>query len=101
MAVLPSCRGWGIGMRLQARRMEALCARGIRTLVTNADRPATIAWYKKHFGYREIGAIAKIHPFGDPDVSHWTTLQSDLVAWCKTREHGTGSRSTEISSQEG
>ena len=28
---------------------------GARSVVTNADRPQTIAWYKKHFGYVEIG----------------------------------------------
>ena len=81
MAVLPEFRGWGIGLALQKWRMNELCKRGIKSLVTNADRPETIAWYKQHFGYQEIGTIPKGHEFGHPDISHWTTLQVDLTQW--------------------
>lgn len=85
MAVLPGFRGWEIGKALQVRRMEALLGLGIRWLTTNADRPETIAWYKKHFGYQEIGTLAKVHEFGRPDIDHWTTLRTDLVAWREKR----------------
>ncbi|HEY6770967.1 MAG TPA: hypothetical protein VI035_00800 [Solirubrobacterales bacterium] len=41
---------------------------GATRVITNADRPETIAWYKRHFGYREVGEVAKLHEFGLPDV---------------------------------
>jgi ribosomal-protein-alanine N-acetyltransferase len=81
MAVLPSHRGWGIGNALQSWRMKELLEKGIRLLTTNADRPETISWYKKHFGYREIGTLAKLHEFGHPGIARWTTLQVNLFSW--------------------
>jgi N-acetylglutamate synthase-like GNAT family acetyltransferase len=78
MAVEPAHRGLHIGERLQELRMEAMRELGCRTVTTNADRPATIAWYKRKFGYREVGSVAKIHEFGDPTVDRWTTLVADL-----------------------
>lgn len=68
--------------------MEDMLARGIRTLTTNADLPATISWYKRHFGYREVGKLKKLHEFGDPGIDHWTTLQVDLVQWDEQRRAG-------------
>ncbi len=85
MAVDPDYRRYGIGARLQELRMDALRALGCRTLVTNADLPDTISWYKRKFGYREVGALAKLHEFGDPAVDHWTTLECDLDAWAARR----------------
>lgn len=87
LAVLPDYRRWGIGRALQVKRMRILLDRGIRFLITNADRPETIAWYKKHFGYQEIGFLAKEHEFGLPSVNHWTTLKTDLIAWNKDYKH--------------
>jgi ribosomal-protein-alanine N-acetyltransferase len=81
MTVHPDFRKHGIGRLLQERRMLAMCDQGIKTLITNADIPETIAWYKKYFGYREIGKLRKIHEFGRSDVDEWTTLQTDLVEW--------------------
>ncbi|MFH1216033.1 MAG: GNAT family N-acetyltransferase [Pseudomonadota bacterium] len=81
MAVLPEYRGWGVGRALQVRRMLALQEKNIRFLTTNADRPEVIAWYKKHFGYQEIGKLDKIHEFGRPDINQWTTLRTDLSLW--------------------
>jgi N-acetylglutamate synthase-like GNAT family acetyltransferase len=81
LAVLPACRGLGIGNALQAWRMTELRNRGICTLTTNADRPETIAWYKKYFGYKEIGWLPKEHEFGRADIDRWTTLQTDLREW--------------------
>ncbi len=81
MVVDPVCRGLGVGMRLQTQRMEQMLAQGVNTLTTNSDLPATIAWYKKHFGYRETGQLKKEHEFGDPHIEKWTTLKVDLKAW--------------------
>jgi ribosomal-protein-alanine N-acetyltransferase len=81
MVVHPDYRRFGIGMALQQRRMRAMRNQGIKTLTTNADIPETIAWYKKHFGYREIGRIKKMHEFGRPDIDEWTTLSTDLTKW--------------------
>ena len=86
MTVYPEYRKHGIGRLLQERRMLALCEKGIEVLVTNADIPETIEWYKKHFGYREIGKLKKIHEFGRPDIDKWTTLQTDLVKWRKDHD---------------
>ncbi len=83
LAVLPEVRGHGIGRLLQERRMDALAQLGVRTLTTNADRPETIAWYEKHFGYRRVGTLAKLHSFGREDIHEWTTLETDLTCWRK------------------
>jgi predicted N-acetyltransferase YhbS len=83
MAVDPVYRRHGLGLRLQTARLRAMAALGAQTVVTNADRPVTIAWYQKHFGYREVGSVAKAHEFGDPDVAAWTTLEMDLGAWLR------------------
>lgn len=88
LAVLPEYRRYGLGMKLQIERMRALLDRGVRLLTTNADRPETIAWYKKHFGYQEIGSLAKEHEFGLPEVDHWTTLRTDLEAWERQQQGG-------------
>ena len=81
MAVDPSYQRYGLGRRLQDARLHAMAALGATSVITNADRPVTIAWYKKHYGYRQIGTDPKVHEFGDPDVDEWTTLEMDLEAW--------------------
>jgi 3-keto-5-aminohexanoate cleavage enzyme len=78
LGVLPECSGMGIGKDLQHRRMEVMRSKGVRTLTTNADRPDTILWYKKHYGYRQVGTLKKLCSFGLENVDHWTTLQTDL-----------------------
>ena len=85
MVVDRKYRGHGVGYALQERRMEDMLARGIRTLTTNTDLPATIAWYKKHFGYQEVGKLKKLHEFSDPDIDDWTTLRTDLHQWDTNR----------------
>lgn len=84
MVVHPDFRRFGIGKMLQERRMLTLCEMGIHTLVTNADIPETIAWYKKHYGYEEIGRLKKVHEFGRPDIDSWTTLRTNLIDWRRT-----------------
>ena len=86
MAVDPAYRRFGLGMRLQTARLRAMAALGAKTVVTNADRPITIDWYKKHFAYRQIGTVPKVHEFGDPSVQEWTTLEMDLEAWMQQQQ---------------
>ncbi|MBC8549616.1 MAG: GNAT family N-acetyltransferase [Candidatus Brocadiales bacterium] len=74
-------RDHGIGHKLQTYRMEDMLKRGITMLTTNTDIQATIEWYKKHFGYKEVGRLKKLHEFGDPNIDHWTTLRVDLHKW--------------------
>jgi len=81
LSVDPDYRRFGIGRTLQELRMRELARHGCLSIVTNADLPNTIAWYEKHFGYREIGRVAKLHEFGDPEVAEWTTLEADLAPW--------------------
>ena len=86
MAVLPEYSGSGIGKDLQHRRMKILYDLGCKTILTNADRPETILWYKKHFGYKEIGTLKKKCSFSLDDVDSWTTIQSDLTEYFSTDE---------------
>jgi ribosomal-protein-alanine N-acetyltransferase len=86
MVVDKRYRGLGVGFLLQQRRMEDMLSQGVQRLTTNADLPETIAWYQKHFGYREAGTLQKLHEFGDPNIDHWTTLEVDLVAWDASRK---------------
>jgi uncharacterized protein (DUF849 family)/N-acetylglutamate synthase-like GNAT family acetyltransferase len=88
MVVHPDCRRRGLGMKLQAKRLNAMARRGVKTVTTNADLPATIEWYKKHFGYRQVGTVKKVHEFGDPGIDQWTTLEMDLKAWTAGRAAG-------------
>jgi uncharacterized protein (DUF849 family)/GNAT superfamily N-acetyltransferase len=78
MAVHPDARGLGVGIALQELRMGLMRDAGATKVVTNADRPETIEWYERHFGYRRVGEVAKLHEFGRPDVDRWTTLEAPL-----------------------
>jgi uncharacterized protein (DUF849 family)/N-acetylglutamate synthase-like GNAT family acetyltransferase len=78
LGVLPEYSGMGLGKALQEKRMEVMHQAGIKKLTTNADRPATILWYKKHYGYREVGKLKKQRSFGWDEVDSWTTLETDL-----------------------
>jgi ribosomal-protein-alanine N-acetyltransferase len=78
LAVDPEARGHGIGRALQELRMELMRDAGAARVITNADRPDTIAWYERHFGYRKIGEVGKLHEFGLSEVDRWTTLEAPL-----------------------
>ena len=78
LAVDPDWLGKGIGLRLHRARLAALRAQGITRVRTEADRPRTIAWYVKHFGYRITGTVPKKHAFGLEEVAEWTVLELDL-----------------------
>jgi 3-keto-5-aminohexanoate cleavage enzyme len=79
LGVDPKVNGKGIGRALQEVRMRTMYEQGAKTVITNADRPETISWYKKYFAYKEIGSLKKIHSFGDDSVSEWTTLRTNLI----------------------
>lgn len=79
LAVLPDQRGRGTGMALQELRMQLMREAGATRVITNADRPETIEWYCRHFGYRVVGEVEKLHEFGVPEVDRWTTLEAPLV----------------------
>lgn len=78
LGVLPESNGKGIGKLLQDARLQAMYELGIKTVITNADRPSTINWYKKNYGYYEIGKIKKVASFGDDSIDSWTTLEMNL-----------------------
>ena len=81
LSVLPEYNGRGIGSLLQHARCVAMYELGIKRVITNADLPKTIAWYQKRYGYRIVGKLKKLVPFGSPDIDSWTTLELDLVAY--------------------
>jgi 3-keto-5-aminohexanoate cleavage enzyme len=78
LAVLPEQRRSGIGRALQELRMRLMSEAGATTVITNADRPETIEWYERNFGYRRVGEVAKTREFGLPEVDRWTTLEAPL-----------------------
>jgi len=86
LGVFPEFTGSGIGRDLQEARLSALYEQGVRTVTTNADRPDVIVWYKKHFGYREVGTLGKMCSFGLEDVPEWTTLRMDLSQYFEGKE---------------
>ncbi|MCP4597009.1 GNAT family N-acetyltransferase [Neptuniibacter sp.] len=91
LGVLPECSGMGIGKALQQARMREVYQAGAKKLTTNADRIDTILWYKKHFGYQQVGQLEKLCSFGLEEVNHWTTLETDLDEYFDSLE----SRDTE------
>lgn len=78
LVVEPKYRKKGIGEALQLRRMKAMVQAGAKKIITNADLPESIEWYKKHFGYKVVGTLKKFHEFGHPGVDHWTTLELNI-----------------------
>jgi len=85
LGILPEFSGLGIGRALQDARLEAMAAQGVRSVMTNADRPDTILWYKKHYGYHHAGTLKKLCDFSLSDVGYWTTLDMDLEGYMMTR----------------
>ena len=86
LGIIPEFAGMGLGRDLQFARLEAMYNEGVRKVTTNADRPETILWYKKHYGCEEVGKLGKLCDFGLSEVDHWTMLEMDLESYMKTRE---------------
>ena len=78
LAVLPEAQGLSVGYRLQTARLDEMRARGILTVRTETDRPETVEWYVRMFGYRVTGTNPKKHAFSREDVDDWTVLELDL-----------------------
>ncbi len=78
LAVDPAYQGKGVGYRLQKARLKEMKERGFKRVRTETDRPETIQWYIRKFGYKIIGKIRKKYRSGLEDVDHWTQLEMDL-----------------------
>ena len=78
LAVDQRARGLGIGTRLQQARLDEFRALEIRRVRPETDRPDTIDWYVRKFGYRIVGRNPKKHAFSLPEVAEWTVLELDL-----------------------
>ena len=96
LGIRPEFSGMGIGKALQNARLDAMYAAGVKSVLTNADRPETILWYKKHYGYRQIGVLKKICDFSLSDVDHWSTLEMDLDAYMLSKPAREASRKAYI-----
>ncbi len=92
LGIRPEFSGMGIGKALQDARLEAMYEAGVRRVLTNADRPETILWYKKHYGYYQIGILKKICDFSLSDVDHWSTLEMDLESYMLSKPAQEASR---------
>lgn len=86
LAVDPGSRGLGLGYRLQAARLEAMWAQGIRHVRTETDRPETVRWYMEKFGYLRTGTAAKKHDFSVSGIDQWVVLELDLGEWISRQE---------------
>ncbi len=78
LAVDPDYKGKGIGYALQIARLREIKKRGFRWVHSETDRPETINWYIKKFGYKKTGTNPKKHVFSLPNVDFWTVLKLDL-----------------------
>jgi len=78
LAVDPAYKGKGIGSMLQIARLKEMKRIGITKVRTETDRPETIQWYIKVFGYKVIGKNPKKHVFSNPDIAEWTVLELNL-----------------------
>jgi N-acetylglutamate synthase-like GNAT family acetyltransferase len=83
LAVVPEFQGAGVGAALQDMRLSEMHRHGVHTVTTNADRPSTIDWYCRRYGYQAVSRLRKLHEFGDPSTDYWTTLELDLDAYMR------------------
>ena len=79
LAVHEAHRGQGVGRALVNRRLELMREAGASKVITNTDRPELISWLIRDYGYRRVGEVEKLHPFGRPDVDRWTTLEASMA----------------------
>ncbi|MFW5804020.1 MAG: GNAT family N-acetyltransferase [bacterium] len=78
LAVDPKYKGKGIGYALQLARLKEMKERSFKRVHTETDRPETIDWYIRKFGYKVVGTNPKKHDFSLKNVDHWTVLKLDL-----------------------
>lgn len=85
LAIYPDLQGSGIGKALQDYRLNLLYKKGIKTIYTYSDRDEIILWYKKNYGYREIGRHDKVASHG-ANISYSIILELDLEEYMQNRE---------------
>lgn len=85
LAVNPELKGTGVGKDLQDIRLETMHKLGIKKVLTEADRFEVILWYKKNFGYKEIGKRKKISEHGLKTEEYATILELDLENYIADR----------------
>ena len=78
LAVLPDYQGFGIGYDLHYKRLQTMYLNGINKVITHADRPETILFYKKHFFSKKIGITYKLCDFSLSSEKKWIKLETDL-----------------------
>jgi GNAT superfamily N-acetyltransferase len=76
-ALDPEYHGRGIARRLGDANLREQYRRGVRVLREETDRPEAMRWLLER-GHRVIGTTPKRHPFGLPNVDHWTVFELDL-----------------------
>ena len=92
LAVDPACKGLGIGFLLQEARLDEMIRRGFQKVISETDRPETIDWYIRHFGYRVVGTHAKKHAFSLTDVDVWTVLELDCATYMAKKQNRPGQK---------
>jgi len=86
LAILPEFQGSGIGKALQDTRLEAMYNSGIKIVESRSDRIETILWYKKNYGYQEVGTIKKEKVTGLVHIFNSTILELDLVNYMNNKQ---------------
>lgn len=90
LGVDPAYHGRRIGEKLLSAGRRKMYLRGIRTVRSESDRPATIRWLVERMGYRIVGTAPKRHAFGSPEVGQWTVLELDLDSLPELRDLRSG-----------
>ena len=99
LAVYPELQGSDVGKALQNIRLEAMYKLGIKKVFSHSSRPGTILWYKKHYGYREVGKRKKLSPHGSDDP-YQTILELDLQNYMNNKKEIEETKSSYIASNE-
>lgn len=100
LAVYPELQGTGIGKALQDARLEAMFAVGVTTVLSYPDRTEIIVWYKKHYGYIEIGKRKKLSDHSLTNVNYTQVLELDLIKYMKNRDKVSQAKEIYISSND-
>lgn len=100
LAVYPELQGTGIGKALQDARLEAMFAVGVKTVLSYPDRTEMIVWYKKHYGYIEIGKRKKLSDHSLTNVNYTQVLELDLIKYMKNRDKVSQAKEIYISSND-
>jgi len=94
LAVYPELQGTGIGKALQDKRLEEMYKQGVKYVITDADRPETVLWYKKYYGYQEVKKQQKTTSHGLASAQFTTILELDLEVYVQQKESFAARRHT-------